>query len=206
MKFHNNAFSSAAARLAPGAVCGDPAPEKAQHGVRPGRAFIKNLYKLERAPHTPVRDNGRSAMSGDVLRRSALSLLSLFALCAAGAGAFASAPEEATPRPGAPASRMPERPTPPPQPVAYSCDDGTDIIARFPDSSLAMLIVGPDRYELTAGPAASGVRYTGGSVEFWTHQGAARFTRNGKETQCRQPAQPASDEKSPSARPGAGDH
>lgn len=89
----------------------------------------------------------------------------------------------------APFSRQPERPTPPPPPVNYACDDGTKIVARFPDSVLAMLTIGDDRYELRAAMAASGVRYAGGNVEFWTHQGTARFTRDGKTTECREAAQ-----------------
>lgn len=86
----------------------------------------------------------------------------------------------------APFSRQPERPPPPPPPVNYVCDDGTKIVARFPDSVLAMLTIGDDRYELRAAIAASGVRYVGGSVTFWTHQGTARFTRGGATTECRE--------------------
>ena len=91
----------------------------------------------------------------------------------------------------APFSRQPERPPPPPPPVNYVCDDGTKIVARFPDSVLAMLTIGDDRYELRAAIAASGVRYVGGSVTFWTHQGTARFTRGDVTTECREmPASP----------------
>jgi len=128
---------------------------------------------------------------GRVMRRQAAPMLAAALACCA-ATAHATAPDSATatggqaaPHQEAPISRQPERPAPPPAPVNYSCDDGTKIVARFPDSVLAMLTIGEDRYELRAAIAASGVRYVGGDVEFWTHQGTARFTRGGKATECR---------------------
>jgi len=135
---------------------------------------------------------------GRVMRRQAAPLLAAALACCA-AAAHATAPDSATargqqvgPHQQAPVSRQPERPPPPPAPVTYSCDDGTKIVARFPDSVLAMLTIGEDRYELRAAIAASGVRYVGGDVEFWTHQGTARFTRGGKATECHaaEPAKP----------------
>ena len=117
------------------------------------------------------------------------------ALVCCAAAAHAAAPDSApatggqvAPHQDAPVSRQPERPTPPPPPVYYVCDDGTKIVARFPDSVLAMLTIGEDRYELRAAIAASGVRYVGGDVEFWTHQGTARFTRGGMATECHEAA------------------
>ncbi|MFC0282670.1 MliC family protein [Camelimonas abortus] len=79
----------------------------------------------------------------------------------------------------------PKRPQPPAPPVTFVCADGARIVARFPDASIAMLTVGEDRYELKAAVSGSGARYEGGGVEFWEHHGVARFTRDGKETECR---------------------
>lgn len=55
-----------------------------------------------------------------------------------------------------------------------------------------MLMIGDDRYELKADIAASGVRYVGGKVQFWTHQGKARLTRDGVDTECAPPPEPVS--------------
>lgn len=85
-------------------------------------------------------------------------------------------------------SSQPSGPPPAPPPaVVFLCDDGTTIVARFPDTATALLQVGDDRYELTTTMAASGVRYAGAGVVFWTHQGDARFERGTTSTSCKGP-------------------
>ncbi|GGC80045.1 hypothetical protein GCM10010994_42530 [Chelatococcus reniformis] len=92
---------------------------------------------------------------------------------------------------GAPAGAQSSQPSgPPPAPppaVVFLCDDGTTIVARFPDTATALLQVGDDRYELTTTTAASGVRYAGAGVVFWTHHGDARFERRATSTTCKGP-------------------
>lgn len=53
------------------------------------------------------------------------------------------------------------------QPVVYRCDDGTRVIARFPDPYRALLRMGGRNWPLRNTLAASGARYQGKGVTFW---------------------------------------
>jgi len=81
----------------------------------------------------------------------------------------------------------PEQPTAPVEPqaeqaaatgpaVGYACESGTTIEARYPDTDTAALTYQNRDYAMQAVPAASGARYVGAGVEWWT------ATRDGQES------------------------
>ncbi|WP_374273863.1 DUF4232 domain-containing protein [Brevundimonas sp.] len=80
----------------------------------------------------------------------------------------------------APAPPPPE-PTPGPTPtggapVSYSCEGGQTVIARYPDANTAVVTWEGRDATLTIAPSASGARYVGGGLEWWT------ASRDGQET------------------------
>ncbi|WP_426023744.1 DUF4232 domain-containing protein [Brevundimonas sp. PWP3-1b1] len=72
----------------------------------------------------------------------------------------------------------PEQPTAPvePQPapastapaVGYACESGAMVEARYPDTATAQLAYKGQTYDLRSVQAASGARYVGSGVEWWT--------------------------------------
>jgi membrane-bound inhibitor of C-type lysozyme len=50
----------------------------------------------------------------------------------------------------------------------YRCLDGTTVEAGYPDPQTAVVTVGGHAYTLKAAPAASGVRYVGFGLQWWT--------------------------------------
>jgi membrane-bound inhibitor of C-type lysozyme len=50
----------------------------------------------------------------------------------------------------------------------YRCDDGQTVRAGYPDAQTAVVSVGGHAYTLKAGRAASGVRYVGFGLQWWT--------------------------------------
>lgn len=68
-------------------------------------------------------------------------------------------------------------PQAPPVPaVTYACESGASVEARYPDSSTAQLSYKGQTYALRTAQAASGARYVGSGVEWWT------ATRDGQES------------------------
>lgn len=77
----------------------------------------------------------------------------------------------------APAPSAPVEPAPSTAPmVGYACESGTTIQARYPDSATAELVYRGQTLALRAAVAASGARYVGEGVEWWT------ANRNGEES------------------------
>lgn len=77
------------------------------------------------------------------------------------------APQPAAPAPGAPA---------PLTPVSYVCEGGGNIAVEYPSSTTARLTYKGEAHVLQAMPAASGARYVGTELEWWT------AVRNGEDT------------------------
>lgn len=77
----------------------------------------------------------------------------------------------------APAPVQPAQPSAPAAPgVSYACESGATVEARYPDSATAQLSYKGQTYALRSAQAASGARYVGSGVEWWT------ATRDGQES------------------------
>jgi membrane-bound inhibitor of C-type lysozyme len=78
-----------------------------------------------------------------------------------------------------------------PQPVQYTCADGTKLQAKFSPPSTSMgsvkLVYAGSSTETTLPQtlSADGGRYMQGDVEFWIKGKGATLTRAGKATTCR---------------------
>ena len=72
----------------------------------------------------------------------------------------------APPQPVQPAPQQPPAPTAPP--VSYACESGQSVAVSYPDSATAQLSYKGQTYALRLVQAASGARYTGSGVEWWT--------------------------------------
>lgn len=57
---------------------------------------------------------------------------------------------------------------PDPKVRLYTCEDGQQVEAGYPDAATAMIKVGGRPYPLKAATAASGVRYVGYGLQWWT--------------------------------------
>ena len=87
-----------------------------------------------------------------------------------------SACQQAEPeQPAAPVEAQP-MPAPPVPGVGYACESGATVEARYADSATAQLAYKGQTYDLRSAQAASGARYVGSGVEWWT------VTRDGQET------------------------
>lgn len=87
-----------------------------------------------------------------------------------------SACQQAEPeQPAAPVEAQP-MPAPPVPGVGYACEGGATVEARYADSATAQLTYKGQTYDLRSAQAASGARYVGSGVEWWT------VTRDGQET------------------------
>jgi membrane-bound inhibitor of C-type lysozyme len=84
-------------------------------------------------------------------------------------GRRASAPAQAAQPPATPAA-------PPAPPIGYACESGKTVVVQYPDTSTAQLGYNGQTYVLRTVQAASGARYAGSGVEWWT------ATRDGQET------------------------
>lgn len=70
--------------------------------------------------------------------------------------------------------------------IAYSCSDGTVIIADFGMSEGRVALThGTRRVALAPVKAASGAKYTNDKTTFWTQGKDARLRDNGREITCR---------------------
>jgi membrane-bound inhibitor of C-type lysozyme len=52
--------------------------------------------------------------------------------------------------------------------TTYACEDGRTVEAGYPDAQTAVVTVGGHAYTLKAAMAASGVRYVGFGLQWWT--------------------------------------
>lgn len=72
------------------------------------------------------------------------------------------------------------------RPVAYLCDDGTRVTARFLGPYRAVLSIGRREVPLRNTLAASGSRYEGSGITFWLKGDEAMLERpQGRSTNCR---------------------
>lgn len=78
--------------------------------------------------------------------------------------------------PPAPVSPSPTTATPAAPPVSYACESGQSVTVSYPDTSTAQLTYQDQTYTLRTVQAASGARYTGSGIEWWT------ATRDGTES------------------------
>jgi membrane-bound inhibitor of C-type lysozyme len=83
--------------------------------------------------------------------------------------------------------------TPPPSGPSdrhdWSCGGGAAFSVRF-SATAARIFAGGQIYDLPSVPAASGTRYSNGTVEYWEHQGEATLANaaGGPYAGCRQAA------------------
>ncbi|RZJ97664.1 MAG: DUF4232 domain-containing protein [Brevundimonas sp.] len=78
----------------------------------------------------------------------------------------ACSPEAEQPPAPLPASPAPTAPTAPP--ISYACESGEAITVSYPDTSTAQLAYKGQTYALRTTQAASGARYVGSGIEWWT--------------------------------------
>lgn len=84
-------------------------------------------------------------------------------------------PQEPAPTaPVEPTSAAPTTPAAPP--LTYACESGQSVTVAYPDTSTAQLTYQGRSYTLRTVQAASGARYTGSGLEWWT------ATREGQES------------------------
>ena len=100
-------------------------------------------------------------------------LTALVAIAALTGASACQQPEPAAPAP--PVEPQAIQPAPAAPTVGYACESGATIEARYPDSATAQLTYQGQAYALRTVQAASGARYVGSGVEWWT------ATRNGQE-------------------------
>jgi membrane-bound inhibitor of C-type lysozyme len=82
------------------------------------------------------------------------------------AAACAPAPAQPTPPPAAPVQAAPVNPDP--QVRTYLCANGEQVRAGYPTPDTAVVERAGRPYPLNAAPSASGVRYTGFGLQWWT--------------------------------------
>ncbi|MFK0298857.1 DUF4232 domain-containing protein [Brevundimonas sp. NPDC090276] len=99
------------------------------------------------------------------MTRSAVALLSCLGLTAAACS------QEPTPAPAPPIEAGP-----PAAAVGYACESGKVITATYPDTQTAQVSYDGRDYVLTSAVSASGARYVGQGLEWWT------ASRNGQES------------------------
>lgn len=78
----------------------------------------------------------------------------------------ACSPESEQPPAPVPPSPVPTTPAAPP--VSYACESGQSISVAYPDTSTAQLTYQGRTYALRTVQAASGARYIGSDIEWWT--------------------------------------
>lgn len=88
----------------------------------------------------------------------------LAAVALMAAGCNQPAPE--TPAPAQPAPTAPA--TPPAPPIGYACESGQTVTVQYPDTATAQLAYKGQTYVLRTAPSASGARYAGSGIEWWT--------------------------------------
>lgn len=100
--------------------------------------------------------------------RTAFAALSIVVLTAACTQEAETPPQpvEPSPAPAAPAA----------PPISYACESGQAVTVAYPDTSTAQLTYKGQSYTLRTVQSASGARYTGSDLEWWT------VTRDGQES------------------------
>ncbi len=68
---------------------------------------------------------------------------------------------------------------------AWDCDDGRTLVTSERDGVFSLFLGGPDRRSLERVPAASGAKYEGEGVLFWSRGEEARLELDGVATTCR---------------------
>jgi len=51
---------------------------------------------------------------------------------------------------------------------AYACEDGREVLARYPDARTAVLDIAGATHTLTIARSGSGARYVGDELQWWT--------------------------------------
>jgi len=96
----------------------------------------------------------------------------LFWITAALAGLAGCGPPEragSAPSQGSPPAAMPAGPVASePKVTTYRCEDGRTLKAGYPDRDTAVVTVGDHTYTLKIARSASGARYTGFALQWWT--------------------------------------
>jgi membrane-bound inhibitor of C-type lysozyme len=109
------------------------------------------------------------------MSRTPLLALMVLTACAA--------PQAADPQPAAPQPAAGDFIGP----VTFTCDDGSTIEATFdnaPEPATALLVRGDQQFTLQQGMSASGARYLGDDIEFWTKGNAAAVEWQGTKLDC----------------------
>ncbi len=68
--------------------------------------------------------------------------------------------------PGAPGRRFPGGPGP--AAIVYTCPDGAEVIARYPDTTTAVIRYKGKVHTLKTAPTGDGARYIGDGLQWWT--------------------------------------
>jgi membrane-bound inhibitor of C-type lysozyme len=105
------------------------------------------------------------------MRRLTPAIVAVSALALTVAACSQEAAEPPAPVTPSPASSAPAAP-----PVSYACESGQSVSVAYPDTSTAQLTYHGQSYTLRTVQAASGARYTGSGIEWWT------ATRDGTES------------------------
>lgn len=92
-----------------------------------------------------------------------IALLTASALVAAAC----TQPEEKA-QPPAPAQPAPQSAQPMAPPVSYACESGESVTVQYPDTATAQITYRTQTFVLRLTPAATGVRYAGSGLEWWT--------------------------------------
>lgn len=90
----------------------------------------------------------------------------------------------------APVEPVAAAPTPGGTPVSYTCESGQTVVASYPDTSSARIRWRGQDHVLQSAQAASGARYVGDELEWWT------ATRNGVESGTLSRIEPGASESS----------
>lgn len=92
---------------------------------------------------------------------TAPAVVSVLALAAAACSPEAEAPP-------APVTPSPAPATAAAPPISYACESGQSVTVSYPDASTAQVSYKGQTYSLRTAQAASGARYAGSGVEWWT--------------------------------------
>ena len=91
---------------------------------------------------------------------STITVAALMAGCSREAAAPPAQPENAQ-APAVPQARAAP-------PVGYACESGKTVMVQYPDTATARITYNGQTYALRTVPAATGARYAGSGVEWWT--------------------------------------
>lgn len=140
--------------------------------------------------------------------RTAFAALSIVALSAACTREAEAPPEPVQPAP-APAPRLATT-------VSYACESGQSVAVAYPDASSAQVTWGGRTYTMRSVEAASGARYAGSGLEWWTatrggiesgtlsRLGPDRDVGGSTLERCSRPSPPAAPGPVPAPRPAPG--